>query len=190
MSLELLRAAFIAGARTGGDTCAIDADHAEVMRTIGLEADAWAARHAAPVPPVRLGTPIVAVFVPGLAETKGSWRNVGKGRFLPDNEREPAWAAMVGWHARLAMKRRGGALGEPVAIRVGIRLDFVLPFPPNRTKKHRRDGDKLARSVLDALQKIVYVDDEQVDDLHVTKSCSNLANALGVAIVVAPILGA
>lgn len=110
------------------------------------------------------GAELLRIFVEGIPETKGSWIGYGGGRMKADNPREEAWATCVGWTARA--KLRGFV---PTALRVGVQLRFHLPPPPNRTKKNRRDIDKLVRSVLDALTKIVYIDDEQVDALQVTK---------------------
>ncbi len=115
---------------------------------------------------------IVSFFAPGIAETKGSWIAVAPGVMVPDNKREKGWATTVAWAAKVAMRST-----RPTELRVVVEVLFHLPDPPNKTKKHRRDVDKLARSVLDAMTGIVYVDDEQVDKITIDK-------------VVAPGLGA
>jgi Holliday junction resolvase RusA-like endonuclease len=107
-------------------------------------------------------TPLVSFSVPGLPETKGSWRALPGGRVKADNPREKAWASAVGWSARIAMR----AL-EPVPGPVLVRAVFTLPPPIG--KWNRRDADKLARSLLDAITGIVVVDDDQVAELHVVK---------------------
>jgi len=110
---------------------------------------------------------LLEVQVDGVPQTKGSWRVVmhgGKPSLVPDNEAEPTWAHMVAWVARARLRGRA-----PDGQRYAVRLAFTLPAPPNRRRTNRRDLDKLARSVLDALTKIVWLDDEQVEDLHLSK---------------------
>jgi crossover junction endodeoxyribonuclease RusA len=109
-------------------------------------------------------TAFVSIWVDGVAETKGSWISLGHGRVKADNPREKAWATAVGWAAKLHL--RGAA---PRIERIGVTLLLRLPPRPNKTKKNQRDIDKLARSILDALSGIAYVDDEQVDQLTVNK---------------------
>jgi len=121
----------------------------------------------------------VTFFVSGLAETKGSWIPIAAGRLKPDNAREKPWAVTVGWWARMAMRGR-----RILFVRVHVELYVTLPVPPNKTKKHKRDGDKLARSCLDAMSGIVYVDDELVDGIVVHKRTHPDPKTHGVRIVV------
>ena len=130
-----------------------------------------------------LSDDICTFSVAGLAHTKGSWISVGKGKMRPDNPAAGAWESTIGWRAKLAMGRAPAVEG-----RVLVSLVFTLPRPPNKSKKHRRDIDKLARAALDAMSKIVYLDDEQVDDLHVRKLVSDRASDYGVTIRVSRIL--
>lgn len=106
--------------------------------------------------------PYVTVGIDGLPETKGSWVAVGRGRMRRDNPREKAWADAVGWAAKVAMRGKLPLVGGVLVV-----IDFVLPAPVGR--KNQRDVDKLARSCLDSLSGIVYVDDEQVRQLVVVK---------------------
>jgi len=106
--------------------------------------------------------------VDGLPQTKGSWRpgrNRRTGRVVlrPDNPGEESWALQVGWAARRAM--RSPPMPDKRQYRASLR--FWLPEPHGR--KGRRDLDKLARSCLDALQGIIWADDEQVVELHLYK---------------------
>lgn len=107
--------------------------------------------------------PVIRLFVAGLPETKGSWRAVGGGAMKRDNPREKGWATAVAWAVRLELRGK-----QPVTDRVRIELDFFLPEPKGR--KNQRDIDKLCRSVLDAMNGLVYVDDEQVVELAATKT--------------------
>ncbi len=110
--------------------------------------------------------PFVTINVDGMPETKGSFVGLGRGRVRSANPREKAWAEHVGWVSKLMMRGKlpivGGAL---------VTLDFELPPPVG--KKNQRDVDKLARSCLDAMTGIVYVDDELVRDLVCHKEISD-----------------
>jgi Holliday junction resolvase RusA-like endonuclease len=117
----------------------------------------------------------LAFFVPGMPQTKGSWRIVRGRQLVPDNEHEPAWAEAIAWAARAA----GAARVPPTRDRIVMEVRFMLPVPPNKRRTNRRDLDKLARSALDALQGLVYVDDEQVDDLILRKRTTPIASELG-----------
>jgi hypothetical protein len=111
--------------------------------------------------------------------TKGSWKVATRNRrtvLIPDNPGEPAWAELVAWQAKSAIVAERhfqdldrallDALGQRSA-RWSATLAFTLDPPKGRAG--RRDVDKLARSVLDALTGIVWADDEQVDRLDVRK---------------------
>lgn len=109
------------------------------------------------------------LHVDGTPATKGSWRVVmpgGKPKLIPDNPGEPEWAQSVAWHARATLRNRL----EPDARRYRVRALFTLPRPSGRGgRKGRRDLDKLVRSILDALTGIVWLDDEQVDEILTAK---------------------
>lgn len=119
---------------------------------------------------------VASFFVSGLPETKGSWRALVGGKMKRDNPREKAWSTAVGWTAKAQMigrQPRGGFLS--------VKLDFFLPPPVG--KKNRRDVDKLTRSILDAMTGIVYVDDEQVYEIHAVKNVTR-SGMLGVKVEV------
>lgn len=106
------------------------------------------------------------ITVPGIAQTKGSWRSVTTKRgprLIPDNEEEKAWAELIAWHARAQLKN-----AAPTAKRYAVRIVAELP-PRMGRKSYNRDVDKLARSCLDALTGILWIDDEQVDRLEISK---------------------
>lgn len=125
----------------------------------------------------------LAFRVDGFPQTKGSWKVAGRKRngaprMLPDNPEETAWAESVAWVARSVLRGH-----RPDDRRYAVALDFTLVPPKGRA--HRRDIDKLARSCLDALTKIVWNDDEQVDRLEVVKGIVGPGRPKpGVAVVV------
>lgn len=104
----------------------------------------------------------IVLDVDGIPMTKGSWR-IMRGKLIPDNEGEPEWAAVLGWAARAKLKN-----AEPVKARYAVKALFTMPHAQGR-QQYRRDLDKLARSALDALEGIVWTNDEQVDSLHLDK---------------------
>lgn len=115
--------------------------------------------------------------VDGMPQTKGSWRvQMRRGRpfLIPDNEAEPSWAALVGWAARAKLRN---AI-EPDQARYAVALEFTLE-PRKGRSSNKRDLDKLARSILDALTGIVWRDDEQVEDLVLSK---RVGDAPGVVV--------
>lgn len=124
---------------------------------------------------------MISFFVEGLAETKGSFVAIAPGILRADNPREKPWAELVGWTAKIAM--RGKTI---IAGRVSVEIYVTLPAPPNKTKKNRRDGDKLTRSILDAMTGIVFVDDELVDSHLCRKRIAKPGKKLGAAIYVEP----
>jgi Holliday junction resolvase RusA-like endonuclease len=99
---------------------------------------------------------ILEMTVSGIPETKGSWIGLGGGKMKRDNPRELGWANAVGWAAKA---QRRGAPASPARIRV----DVEFRIPPPEGNRHKRDIDKLLRSVFDAMSKIAYCDDEQID---------------------------
>lgn len=112
---------------------------------------------------------VISFFVAGVPQTKGSWKvamRQGRPRLIPDNETEPAWAAAVAWAAKLELaKHRHEADRRPYS----VTMDFTLPAIVGRGRKNRRDVDKLIRSCLDALTGLVWLDDEQVNDVSASK---------------------
>lgn len=133
----------------------------------------------------------LAFRVDGFPQTKGSWRPAGRKRtggirLVPDNPEETAWAESVAWMARSALQHMPPpprVVHRPDDRRYAVALDFTLVPPKGRA--HRRDIDKLARSCLDALTTIVWLDDEQVDRLEVVKGIVGPGRPKpGVAVVV------
>lgn len=120
--------------------------------------------------------------VDGTPATKGSWRvfvRGGKPSLVADNPGEPVWAQLVAWSARAALRNRL----EPDRRRYRVRAVFTLPPSPGGRahRKNRRDLDKLVRSILDALTGIVWLDDEQVDEVL---TCKGIGTRPGVEIMI------
>jgi len=108
-------------------------------------------------------TRLLSLFVAGIPETKGSMVHLGRGKMKSDNPREKAWSDLVSLMCKLEMR---GKL--PTTDPVVVDLEFYLPEPVG--KRNRRDIDKLIRSCLDAMNNLVYVDDEQVVQVNARKS--------------------
>lgn len=115
---------------------------------------------------------LITFHVDGMPETKGSWKPKGRLRtgriaLVPDNPREAAWAQLVAWSFRQALRRPPA----PDKRRYRVELHFELePSPGGRQwRANRRDLDKLMRSILDALTGLVWLDDEQVDEATLGK---------------------
>jgi Holliday junction resolvase RusA-like endonuclease len=100
---------------------------------------------------------VVEFFVRGDPVPKQSFRVLRKGGgYISRNVR--SWQDTVSQRAYDAMAGRAPAQGW-----IEVELDFVLDH--NR----RVDIDNLTKGVLDALRKVVYVDDVQINHLHVHK---------------------
>lgn len=126
----------------------------------------------------------ITFSVLGRPATKGSWRirgKRGKTWLSPDNERERPWADSVAWAAKEKMR---GAELLAGAVDVAILFEFQRPKRPSRPYP-TGDVDKLARSALDALTGIVWVDDVQVTTLNVTKRYA--AKEPGASFVIKPV---
>lgn len=78
------------------------------------------------------------------------------------DKRVTVWQDKVGWAARAKM---GG--------RPPLRDDLNITIRFTRANKRRVDIDNLSKAVLDAMNGIVYKDDQQVKELHLYKSYHN-----------------
>jgi Holliday junction resolvase RusA-like endonuclease len=128
---------------------------------------------------------VITLAVDGMPQTKGSWKVImrrGRAVLIPDNDAEPTWAQIVGWAAKA--KLRNGVDVPLFTGRWRVDVEFTLLPPPSKRKTNRRDLDKLVRSILDALTGIVWCDDEQVDELHLSKTVGEKPGAI---IVLTPI---
>jgi len=118
--------------------------------------------------------PLVQVFVPGFARTKGSLTYKGRGRMV-DSDLSIMWRRLVAYKA-------GAAYGERAPSELPIYIEAVYTLPGADMAAIIRQGagdlDKLDRNILDALATDpdkpdlsagVYVNDAQVIALNVAK---------------------
>ena len=141
---------------------------------------------------------VIAFTAHGRPETKGSSRAFvigGRARIINDNPRAKAWAAVVSLRAREAMRGR-----PPIEGPVNVSLDFYVARPQGHYRTGRNGGtvkasaprwpavlpdlDKLARCAIDALSKIVFVDDGAVVCLVARKLYAGGGIQPGVAVMV------
>lgn len=127
----------------------------------------------------------VEFFVPGIPAPKGSKKAFVRGKravLVNANDKTKPWEASISAAAYEHWTMQGNAmLDEPVH----MVLLFTMPQPTSRKKAkecdRKPDIDKLARSVLDALSGIVFVDDSRVTKLN----CSKIYGTPGVKIWIA-----
>lgn len=104
----------------------------------------------------------ISFFVSGEPRPKQSFRVVGNGKrqgYTPAHIK--AWQSLVAWQAKTAMLQDKAEIRQDNGLIV--RLDFLLP------DNHRRDLDNLSKAVLDALNGILWKDDNQITKLIITK---------------------
>jgi crossover junction endodeoxyribonuclease RusA len=115
--------------------------------------------------------------VSGTALTQGShrigWTKRGRAVVVPDGgqRRLQVYREQIRVAARLAMGQHPSHF--PVDGPIWLSIDFVRKAPKRGARQGyaatRPDIDKLARAVLDALTGVLYHDDAQVVDLHLSK---------------------
>lgn len=122
---------------------------------------------------------VVSFKVDGVPVAKGrpKFRSLGKfvSTYTPKKTKE--YEELVAIKARQAMGET-----EPLETPIRAFLHFYLPIPVSYSKKRTQacldgsekhtkkpDADNAAKSVLDAMNGICYVDDSQIVDLHVHK---------------------
>jgi Holliday junction resolvase RusA-like endonuclease len=121
-----------------------------------------------------MSKPLLSLTVDGAPVSQPRPRVTNRGTYMPPEY--IAYRDMVGWAAR-------GALGlweVDAEGRYSLILNFYLkpqkttkknPMPDDerKAKKHRNDLEKLAGTVMDALEGVLYYNDEQVDHLLINK---------------------
>lgn len=96
------------------------------------------------------------IIVPGNPVSVNRAYRTGNGNFYMDSKAS-AWKDLVGWQARAQWK------GPAASGRVKVRLDLFFKT------KQRRDLDNCAKPILDALEGIVFENDDQIDELHMVR---------------------
>jgi Holliday junction resolvase RusA-like endonuclease len=99
---------------------------------------------------------ILEVFVPGTPVPKQSFRFHYGGKHYID-PRTKKWQQIVSEAVR-------GKVTEPIAGPIRVYLIFNLPT------RRRMDPDNLSKNILDSLNKIVWVDDSQIEFLCIKKN--------------------
>lgn len=100
---------------------------------------------------------LISFNVVGIPRPKQSFK-ISHGRgYTPKLTSE--WVQTVQDEACLAMRGL-----DPLSEELVVTIDFYLP------DRRRRDLDNLSKAVLDACNGIVYQDDQQIVELHLTKS--------------------
>jgi Holliday junction resolvase RusA-like endonuclease len=142
------------------------------------------------------------LFVPGKPATKGSAKAFMRpGMKHPvitnDNPRAKSWEAIIRETIRLQVASDRLLIELPAEVRIAAR--FHRPKNHYRSGKHERDlrpdaprrmtekpdGDKVLRSVLDALTGVAYLDDKQVCNAWMLKTWADRwTEPEGVRIVV------
>lgn len=134
---------------------------------------------------------MISFFVPGTPKPQGSKRGLvnkytGKVAMV-----ESAGAPLKDWRGdvkRFAVDAQGDT--PPLTGPVGILLEFRLQRPKSHPKTRvtypvaRPDADKLARSVLDALTSVCFVDDSQITRLVAYKKWASPFDPPGVLVQV------
>lgn len=113
----------------------------------------------------------ISFNVVGTPRPKQSFKFSQKGGYTPSIVRH--WQQHVSIEARLAMNGR-----QPLEGDLTVLIDFYLP------DRRRRDIDNLSKACLDACNGIVWVDDQQITELHLTKSFNSKEH--GVTVTVEP----
>lgn len=125
------------------------------------------------------------IHVEGVPAPQGSKKYVGhrggKPVLLESSAKVRPWRAAVAQAAALFPPLPDGA--------VSVEIVFRLPRPkslPKRVTVHTRkpDLDKLARSTLDALSGVLYLDDNRVNELCVRKAYATPEEQPGATICV------
>ena len=99
---------------------------------------------------------------------KQSTRFDGNGHAHTD-PRVKAWQNEVSLRARQAAAFAEWEItGQPLT----VRLDFILP------DRRARGCDNLSKCILDGCNKILWLDDKQVTDLHITKQIGDVPGVL------------
>lgn len=102
-----------------------------------------------------------------------------------DPQKSREFKAMLGFCAQQEMRTKGG---EPITGAVVLQILVEVAIPKSWSKKKREqaekgeirpvskpDGDNIAKSIMDALSGVWYLDDKQVCELHIIKTYGEVA---------------
>lgn len=137
---------------------------------------------------------MITFTVFGVAQPKGSTRAfVPKGWTRPiitsDNQKSKGWQQLVAEAASRALQGSGQLFHGSIKLDVAFHLPRPKSLPRTRetpmTKKP--DCDKLLRSTVDALTGVIFRDDSQVVDVHVTKQYAALGESPRAIVTIEPL---
>ncbi|MBK4144629.1 RusA family crossover junction endodeoxyribonuclease [Corynebacterium macginleyi] len=124
----------------------------------------------------------IEFWVQGNPAPKGSKRHVGGGRMIESSKKLPAWMQAVKLQA--AKNRPSSPIDSPAA----VHMDFYLPRPKRPlydVPAVKPDADKLARSILDALEGAgILTNDSRATHLQATKYYADDHNPAGAHITI------
>jgi crossover junction endodeoxyribonuclease RusA len=153
------------------------------MNQPGLNLEIEVASIAGPV-----AARMIDLFVAGEPRPKGSWKAIlPRGSRFPrvicDNQHTRPWQSLIGLAAGDAMAGRPLFDGP-----IRIRVEFVFRRPASVKRKSRPlpstrpDIDKLLRTIMDALQGVVYTEDSRVVEVAARKVYDDVGVRQGATI--------
>jgi Holliday junction resolvase RusA-like endonuclease len=122
---------------------------------------------------------VVTFEVPGDPHGKGRPKFARRGNFVQTytDKKTTSYENLVRFHANIAMVDLA-PLENAVAVYIYIKLAVPKSYSKKRTEAclsglerptKKPDWDNVAKSICDAMNGIVYMDDTQIVDAHVTK---------------------
>jgi Holliday junction resolvase RusA-like endonuclease len=122
---------------------------------------------------------VVTFEVPGDPHGKGRPKFARRGNFVQTytDKKTTSYEDLVRFHANIAMVDLA-PLESAVAVYIYIKLAVPKSYSKKRTEAclsglerptKKPDWDNVAKSICDAMNGIVYMDDTQIVDAHVTK---------------------
>ncbi len=122
---------------------------------------------------------MVTFEVPGDPHGKGRPKFARRGNFVQTytDKKTTSYEDLVRFHANIAMVDLA-PLESAVAVYIYIKLAVPKSYSKKRTEAclsglerpiKKPDWDNVAKSICDAINGIVYIDDTQIVDAHVTK---------------------
>lgn len=130
----------------------------------------------------------------GVAQATGSARGfIPKGWKRPiittTNRSAKSWQALVAEGAGRALQGRGTLFHGPIRLDIAFYLPRPKSLAQSRDAAHikKPDSSKLARCTEDALTGVVYRDDSQITDLHVTKQYAAIGDSPRAIVTIEPL---